>query len=247
MNEKEEVYSTDEGVISLKSPTKSKILDLLKNEDKSGKEIRKEIDKSKSTISVHLSDLKEMNLIEEKEHPSDKRKKIFSLSSQLVGTSKIPDGEHYREILEGFREVEGRYSFLKKLFHVIRYGLSSFGLDIHPALKEMGRDVGKNLATKFDSNNLSSLLDEIKEFWQRNGLGDVEIKEEKYVIVNECFDCSEMPTIDRALCSLDEGILEAIISEKLNTEVVIQEKECFGLGDDCCRFEISFPEKQITE
>ncbi len=239
MEKKEEVYSTEKGVISLNSPTKNKIMDLLKKENKTGSEIREKIDRCKSTISVHLSDLKEKGLIKEKQHPSDKRKKIYTLSSQLVGKSKPPHDKHYKKILENLSSsTNNKYEFLKTLFHVIRYGLSSFGLDIHPALKKMGRDVGKSLAEELSSNNFEELLKEIKAFWEKNGLGKVVIEENKYLIVYDCFDCSEMPNIGKSLCSLDEGILEGIITKKTGINVKIKERECFGLGSDRCRFEI---------
>lgn len=239
MRKNEKVYSTEKGVISLSSPTKSKILNLLKEGDKTGVEIREEIDRSKSTISVHLSDLIDNNLITEKKHPTDERKKIYSFSSKLVGKSKKPKDKHYKQILDNLTESSNdKYDFLKNLFHVIRYGLSSFGLDIHPALKEMGRDVGHSLAQNFESTNLEDLLVEIQDFWDKNGLGDVDIEEGKYIVVYECFDCSEMPKVDRTLCSLDEGILEGIISEKLGISVCVEEIECFGLGEDHCKFNI---------
>ncbi|PTD93365.1 transcriptional regulator [archaeon SCG-AAA382B04] len=240
MENREEVYSTKEGVVSLDSPTKNKILDLLRESNKTGTEIRDEINKSKSTISVHLSDLKQKGLIKEKKHPSDDRKKIYSLSSKLVGKAKAPRDKHYKEILQNIQKTSGdEYNFLKNLFHVIRYGLSSFGLDIHPALKEMGRDVGKSIAPTLNAKNFEELLSEIKDFWKENGLGNATIEENKYLVVRDCFDCSEMPNVNTTLCSLDEGIIEGIISQKLDLEVEVKEKECFGLGDNHCKFEIS--------
>ncbi len=45
-----------------------------------------------------------------------------------------------------------------------------------------------------------------------------------------------MPDIGRTQCSLDEGILEAIIEEKLKVQCSIQETECYGTGHDHCKF-----------
>ncbi|MGM0510361.1 MAG: V4R domain-containing protein [Thermoplasmatota archaeon] len=237
MSQDAEIYSTTEGAVIIKSEVKNEIIHLLLKSDMTLNGISEELDKAKSTVSVHLSDLKDLGVIEEKTDPSDSRKKIFLLNSKPLGGSQIPYEKHYKEILENLREAENdKYGFLKSLFHLIRFGLISFGLDIHPALREIGRDAGRSIAKDFESDEIDGLLEEISTFWDKNGLGDMEIAGQGEVIVHDCFDCGDMPDVEETLCSLDEGMIEGIIEEKTGRIVEVREKECYGKGNDHCKF-----------
>ena len=243
MDNNARIFSTSRGAVVIKSKTKNDIIHLLMGGDKTSREIRKELGKAKSTISVHLSDLEDLGLIKEKTHPDDKRKKIFSLNTKLLGMSERPFDKHYRAILTNLKDNSGdSYDFLQSLFHLMRYGLTSFGLDIHPALKEIGRDAGKSIAKNFDSDNLKNLLMEVKQFWNNNRLGDIEIEGENHIIVKDCFDCCDMPDVGSTFCSLDEGMLEGIIEERLELKTNVNETECFGTGYNRCKFKIDILE-----
>ncbi len=239
MEKRPRIFSTDKGVVIIKSAAKNEIIDLLKDKEMNSSQIREELDKAKSTISVHLSDLKDLGIIEEKQHPEDERKKLFYLSSQIIGKSENPFDKHYKDILENIGDSKGeKYEFLKSLFHLIRYGLISFGLDIHPALKEIGRDAGKSIGKNFDVNDREELFSEIDDFWKNTGLGSIELNENGYLLINNCFDCGEMPDVGETLCSLDEGMIEGIIEETVGEKVTLSEVECHGTGADHCKFKI---------
>ncbi len=242
-NKKTEIFSTGKGVLAVKGPAKKKILHQLSKGEKTGKQIREELGKAKSTISVHLSDLKELGLINERKCSEDERKKIYSLSADLFGKSRPPSNKHYRKILDNLKESAGNdYEFLKNLFHLIRYGFDNLGINLTPALRSIGKDAGNALAEKFESENLSELLEEIQKFWKRNRLGKTKIKN-NHIIVQDCFDCGGMPEIGTKVCSLDEGILEGIIETKTGEKAKVREKECFGTGENHCRFEISLEDR----
>lgn len=239
MKEETRIYTTSKGAIALKSPTKNKIIELLMEGNKTGSELQRELDLAKSTVSVHLSDLIKIGVISEQTDPEDKRKKIFSIDSRLVGVSENPSDEQYRLIIKNLAEVEeDRYLFLKNIFHLIRYGLSSMGLDLHPALKSMGYDAGIALADNFRSEDLEGLLLEIRYFWKNNGLGKVSVGDKDTIIVEDCFDCGGMPDIGECLCSFDEGLMEGIIKGKLGISMDIDEIECHGTGSKKCVFKI---------
>lgn len=239
MDNRSNIFSTEKGAVVIKSPVKNDIIGLLMEGEKTSKEIREELGKAKSTISVHLSDLKELDIIKEKIHPDDERKKIFYINSKLLGMSEPPFDEHYNHMLKNLKESSGdSYDFLKGLFHLIRYGLTSFGLDIHPALKEIGRDAGKRIAENFEEEDMEGLLDEVGEFWKKNRLGLIEVIDENNILVQDCFDCCDMPDIGTTFCSLDEGMLEGIIEAKIGMDVDVKEVECFGTGDEHCKFNI---------
>lgn len=233
------IFSNDSGVVVIESKTKNRIIDILKEGERYGSEIRDELGKAKSTTSVHLSDLKDLGIIDEKEDPKDDRKKIFYLSSQLLGKSETPQDEHYNEILDNLKDCSGKkYEFLKGLFHLLRHGLDSFGLDVHPALKEIGRDAGRVLGDEMSAENKDELLEEISEFWKKTGLGNMKATSSGDLVVEGCFDCSDMPSVGHTLCSLDEGLLEGIFESSLDQKVEVKELECHGKGDSHCRFDL---------
>ncbi|KXB06334.1 hypothetical protein AKJ51_03860 [candidate division MSBL1 archaeon SCGC-AAA382A20] len=239
LNNKAEMFSTKKGVIAVKSPVKQKILHKLANGEKTGREIRKNLERAKSTISVHLSDLEELGLIKEKTCSSDKRKKVYSLTADFFGRSQTPSNQHYKKILKNLRSSAGDSDkLLRSLFHLIRYGFDSLGINVGPALKEIGRDAGKSLAKNFDSVNLSELLKEIKKFWKDNKLGEIKIND-NFLLVYDCFDCGGMPDINETVCSLDEGMIEGIIKERTGEKISVQEVECFGTGENRCKFKMS--------
>lgn len=241
MSQRSRIYSTDKGAVIVESKTKNDIIDLLKDGDRTGSEIRKELGKAKSTVSVHLSDLKDLGIIDKREHPEDERKKIFHLTSQFLGRPEIPNDHHYKELIKNLEEPEiDEYGLLKWLFHLVRHGVDSFGLDIHPALKEIGRDAGKALGKNFSSENREDLLDEIAEFWKKKELGVMEVNDNTELLVKDCFDCAGMPEVGHTLCSLDEGMLEGIIEERLDQEVKVEEIECHGSGEEHCKFVIEW-------
>lgn len=233
-----ELFSTDRGILAVQSPVKKRILHLLSEGEKTEKEIEGKLNRAKSTISVHLSDLEELGLIDERPYPPDRRKKLFSLSASPFGKSKIPSDKHYKEILRNLRQAAGNsYEFLRCLFHLVRYGFDSLGMDVDPALKQVGRDTGRSLAKDFKSDTLPELLKEIQDFWKDNRLGELEV-ENDYLIVSNCFDCGGLPAIGETVCSLDEGMIEGIIEEKTDMHVTVRETECFGTGNKHCKFEL---------
>ncbi|MCZ7398747.1 MAG: winged helix-turn-helix domain-containing protein [Candidatus Methanoperedens sp.] len=94
------ILSTDNGMVALDSPVKLKILKLLENGTKSFDELVEKSDKAKSTISVHLHDLEQLNLIQEKTFPNDKRKKYFVLNSLYLAYSETPLRNQYNSHLD---------------------------------------------------------------------------------------------------------------------------------------------------
>ncbi len=241
MSSRSRIFSTDKGAVILQSETKNRIIDILEEEEMSASEIREELGKAKSTVSVHLSDLQDMGIIDDKKDPMDERKKIYYVSSRLIGKPNIPEDEQYEEMLENLRDSKGDIiGFLKGMFHLMRYGLDSFGLDIHPALKNIGRDAGRSIGKDFSVETKEEIFQEISEFWEDTGLGTIDHNGIDQLIVEGCFDCSNMPATGHSLCSLDEGLIEGIIEETLDKSVRVKENECHGTGADHCKFEISW-------
>jgi len=233
------IFSTENGIVALDSPVKLKILEMLRKGATSFDDLVEQSGKAKSTISVHLDDLEEQNLIQEKSSPNDKRKKYFYLNSVCLACSEIPLMTHYQRNMDTFKISEPNGdSLLIHIFQSVRYGMEAYGFDPKPILKRLGRDIGSRLGPEFESNKASGLLQELPEFWRSHKLGDMKILNGSThaVIVTGCYHCSKMPNLGKTLCSMDEGILEGIFSSRLDIDYCFKETECFGTGFQHCKF-----------
>lgn len=233
------IYSTEDGIVALDSPVKLKILEMLRKGAASFEDLVEQSGKAKSTISVHLDDLEEQNLILEKSSPADKRKKYFYLNSMCFAISEMPLMTHYQKNMGTFdiSAINGD-SLITHIFQTVRYGMEAYGFDPRPIMKRLGMDIGTRLGTEFRSNNATGLLQELSEFWSLHNLGNMKIinSSSPSVLVTECYHCSRMPNVGKTLCSMDEGILEGIFSSRLNIDYTFKETECFGTGYQHCKF-----------
>lgn len=233
------ILFTDNGMVALDSPVKLKILKLLENGTKSFDELVENSNKAKSTISVHLHDLEELNLIQGKSFPDDKRKKYFMLNSLYLAYSETPLRNQYKSNLDNLAlSILNGDSFRDKLFCTFRFGMEAFGIDPKPLLKQMGIDIGVKIGPAFKAEDCDGILDELSVFWEHHELGDMtSIDADKLtLVVNNCHHCSKMPNVGKTLCSMDEGIIEGVFSSKLDRHCHVKETECWGTGYHHCKF-----------
>lgn len=233
------ILCTDCGMVALDSPVKLKILELLEKGATSFDELVENSRKAKSTISVHLHDLEELNLIQEKTFPNDKRKKYFVLNSIYLAYSQNPSRVQYNIHMDSIAaSIFNGNSFKEKLFCTFRYGMEAYGINPQPILKKLGVDLGAKIGPELKSRDSESLLEELSIFWKKHELGDMTIRNGKNIeiFVINCYHCGKMPNVGRTLCSMDEGIIEGVFSSKLKCECSVNEIECYGTGHNHCRF-----------
>ncbi len=231
------ILFTESGMVALDSPVKLKILELLDNGVSSFDELVEKSMKAKSTISVHLQDLKELKLIEEKNFPKDKRKKYFVLNAIYLAYSQAPLHKQYNLQMNNVSNLNGD-SFKEKLFCTLRYGMEAYGINPKPILKKLGFELGVKIGLELISNDCDSMLEELTIFWKKHKLGEMNVKKGKKteITVTNCYQCGKMPDVGKTLCSLDEGIIEGIFSSKLKRECTVTEIECYGTGHNNCKF-----------
>jgi predicted hydrocarbon binding protein/DNA-binding transcriptional ArsR family regulator len=233
------LFSTNHGFIALNSPVKLKILELLNTGSKSFDEVVRYTGKAKSTISVHLNDLKSYDLVDENIGSKDKRKKTYFLNTRCMACSQKPIPNNYDNVLQKVASsTEDQYDFLQSIFQAVKFGFEAHGINHRPIIKKIGTDVGTCISTNFGSSDMDGVLDDIMVFWKSHKLGYVSIvdTEPLTIIVDECFVCKSMPTVGKTLCSFEEGLFEGIFSGKLGLECKIKEMECYGTGHDHCLF-----------
>ncbi len=228
------IFSTDIGVIALNGSVKIKILNFLKTGCRSFDEIVQHTGKAKSTISVHLNDLKGQNLLEESMDPNDRRKKVYFLKCQFVACSQEPGMKQYSEMLDLISSPNMRsFGCLKCLFHAVQYGFRAHGVNCDPIMRKIGNDVGASLSKNFTSEGINNVLKEMMIFWEDHDIGSFTVVSYNPVkiAVDNFFDCRSIPIREKTLCSFAQGVFEGVFREKLHTECVMQ---MIGKCDDDC-------------
>jgi hypothetical protein len=261
-NREIKIFGTENGVSVIDSPIKTKILSLLKNEELNGSDIVTLTSKSKSTISAHLKDLINADIVDYKPDPIDGRRKIFYIKSRYLGElsrdsalKKDENGESQNSVgavlndadntlerhLIQTSDVEDPFKFFKYTLKTIRVSLMEEGVNIDPILHNAGIKVGQSFNDQLQSNLTENLLENISEFWNTNNLGRlfVENLDPLTIRVYDCFECANLPVIGRSACAFDSGILEAIFSSHFRHKMEANEIKCYAKGDEYCCFEIT--------
>lgn len=240
------IFATDRGIEVIESPVKSLILSELMKRELRFQDIVRITGKSKSTVSKHLSDLRMAGLIVERPDPADRRIKVFSINSRYLGKLRRKkrgelDEEKTEFLAKHLTSVGDPFEFFRLMFHVLRVELIKEGINIDPILHEAGLKIGEVIYPSLGAGNLEDLLENLRRFWRINRLGTLKVESTDPLIIRayDCFECGLLPDIGESACALDSGILEAVFGRYFNSDVEIQETECYARGDERCSFLIN--------
>ena len=231
------------GVNVVKSPVKLTILEMLRDTEMEFDEIVSNTGKSKSTVSVHLKNLREDGVISYRVHPKDNRKKIFYINSKYLGSVDISEPKEIEEaqsnyLIENLVEEDAEFSTL--LFHTLKATLIQEGVNIDPILQSTGNSIGKSIFDKLYDDDLDIFMGNIAAFWQKNDLGRLTFDVGQIIKITtyDCFECQLLPKTGKPACFLDTGIFEGLFTEFFNLPVSVIETQCYTMGDEKCVFEI---------
>lgn len=262
MNEEIKIFGTENGVSVIDSPVKAKILSLMKNDELNGSDIVTLTGKSKSTVSAHLKDLINANIVAYKPDPLDGRRKIFYIKSRYLGDlsrdselnkydymdtqngKSAGQDERNKELEQQIMQLslaDDIYKFFKYTLRTIRVSLMEEGVNIDPILHNAGIKVGQAFNEELQSNITENLLENISEFWKKNNLGKIFVEnlQPLTIRVYDCFECVNLPVIGRSACAFDSGILDAIFSAHFKHDMESNEIKCYAKGDEYCCFVIT--------
>lgn len=231
------------GVNVVKSPVKLTILEMLRDTEMEFDEIVNNTGKSKSTVSVHLKDLRESGIVSYRVHPNDNRKKIFYINSKYLGSVNISEPKEIEETQSDYiikNIIDNDEEFSTLLFHTLKAMLIQEGVNIDPIMQSTGNSIGKSIFSLVYDDDLEVFMQNIANYWQRKGLGRMTFNIGQIIKITtyDCFECKLLPRTGKPACFLDNGILEALFSEFFNLPVSVIETQCYTMGDEKCVFEI---------
>lgn len=86
-----DIYQTDAGYAAVTNEVQRQILDALRQRERQLPDLVQLTGRSKPTLSsLHMKELLTRELIEERPHPTDSRRKVYRLKASKIGSSDIP-------------------------------------------------------------------------------------------------------------------------------------------------------------
>lgn len=236
------IFSSNNRIEVVEGQVKVKILDSLRQRNMTFNEIVKLTGKAKPTVSQHLRELVEEDLIGSIKDPSDARRKIFCINSEFLGElSKVKEEKfNIDEYFSKLPQLKDPFEFYRLILRSLRAEFWNEGINIDPILRNAGKRVGEVFYHQLEDCDLDMLLENIVRFWREKELGRMEIKnlDPLNIYIYDCFECKDLPQMGEPVCSFDSGVLDAIFSLHFGRDVTTVETKCYAMGNDCCSFVI---------
>lgn len=113
-----------------------------------------------------------------------------------------------------------------------------------PLIWAVGWTIGHEIAQTLSSKNLTDLLSELTNLWSSLRFGEVTVDVGRPLtfVFDKCYGCFQVPGPNRmGRCPLQEGVLKAIIDEKLGTDSTVKHTAISvdSKGMRHCEFQVS--------
>lgn len=164
-----DIYQTDAGYVPVTNEVRRAILGALAEKDLELPDLVKVTRRSKPTLSnLHVKELLALNLVEERPHPTDARRKIYRLKARKIGSSNVP--------IEQLRGAVRHYVTLAPLAYAIPLASvieavgNPGGSPDRATVRAQGAKLGELTGHLFTAAGSKDLLTGIASFWEREGI-----------------------------------------------------------------------------
>lgn len=237
------IFSSDNKVDVVKGHVKVIILDSLHNKHRSFNELVDLTGKAKPTVSQHLRELVDENLIKSKKDPNDARKKFFCMNAEFLGDLSKEKKNRFDidNYFTQLPQLKDPFEFYRLILRSLRTEFWNEGVNIDPILRNAGKRVGDVFYEELKDNKMEKLLENIVNFWENKQLGRVNIQslDPLTICIYDCFECKDLPIIGEPACAFDSGVLDSIFSKHFKKEVLTIETKCYAMENECCTFVIN--------
>ena len=237
MDEGFDIYSTSNGLVQVTNPVRRQILSQLSLSDLSLTDMSVMTGKAQSTLSVHLDKMTNEGLVAFREDPADSRRKIFSLSSRLMARShgvSAEGAETYRKTLETM--TDRKCNLFKTMLRAMIVGAEASGLCLGPAMRQIGKSMGRVIAASMTSTKVEDIISELQEFYEIHDMGEVCVYTfmPLTIIVRDNYEVTQCAA--ESLSMFSQGLFLTVLEETAKKRYKISSSECFGAGNNYSKF-----------
>lgn len=162
-----DIYQTRSGYTAVDSEAHRQILEALAAGESQLPELCDLTGKSKPTLSTHMRELVNRELVEERDHPTDKRRKIYRLLGTRIGASDIPVPQLRRavEAYMSLSPLQGRV----RIAQVVGILLVDAPLDV---LRAQGQRLGVAVAESLRVPDVRDLWMRLVQWFEEHGIAE---------------------------------------------------------------------------
>ncbi len=232
-----ELYITPNGILQVSSDVKLKILHELEERDLSLTEIAKKVSKAQSTISVHLDNMVEDQLIAVHDDLQDNRKKYYSLIALPFGKS-VQSSDESRELAFQMltKVAQDPKKMVSNLPRFIFLGFDGMGLNVDPMANIMGYIHGMGLSGSLTGKTLEDTIANARTYFLEMGLGEVSVFSVKplTIIIKDSMPLTEGAA--KCLIQYTSGFFSRILEDATGKPYEMISSEVFGTDFNYVRF-----------
>ena len=236
-----EIYSTvdpegNRSLVQVSDPLHQMILERLSKGQMSTTEISDLTGKAQSTLSVHLDQMVSQSLIRSEYDKNDSRRKIFTISSVKVASSKPTSPEGVNEAKDVLLScIKDSKTFYKTMLKAVLMSAEANGMDVSPMMEILGSQLAEKMAQKLQSAKMEDIIKELQEFYEKNDMGEVCVYTflPLTIIIRETeeYECKF-----EATASFAHGLFKSLLSRVLGRKYEITMSEIFGSGNNYYKF-----------
>ena len=242
-NDDFEVYSTvdtegNRGLVQVSDPLHRMILERLSKGPMSTTEISDYTEKAQSTLSVHLDQMVTRNLIRSEYDKNDSRRKIFSITSVKVASSKPVSPEGVEEAKQSLgKAVREESSFYKYILKSVLMSAEANGMDISPMMRILGSQMAERMVQRVGTPKMEDVIQTLQTFYEKNEMGEVCVYSfmPLTIIIRES---DEYEIKYQAMASFSQGLFKTLLTKVLGREYEVTTSEIFGAGNNYYKFVI---------
>ncbi|HEV8361470.1 MAG TPA: ArsR family transcriptional regulator [Candidatus Thermoplasmatota archaeon] len=233
------IYATPKGYVAVTNPVRQRILRTLEDGEATLTDLVKLTGKAKSTLSaVHLRDLLDHGLVDERAHDDDARVKLYALAARRIGSSSVP--------LEDLRDAVRSYVASPQGGLALPLANIVDAFDQLPKLRPdearwiglVGERLGTLAAAHLKEQEPTALLRELAEVWRRDGLGKA-VRPRDATAIELTHAEGARPGGPR--CALIRGFLQGALTTRSGRAAWVEERRCAGKQGRACLFAVGWP------